>query len=41
MRESVLFVVVTADLNQTVRYQLRLLSEMCCVYIKIKKTLIG
>ena len=40
-RESFLYVnVVTADLNETVCYQLRLLSETYCVYIKIKKALI-
>ena len=38
--ESVnLYVVVTADLNQTVCYQLRLLSQTYRVYIKVKKVL--
>ena len=39
-RESVLYVVITADLDHTVCYKLRLLLKTLCVYIKTKKALI-
>ena len=39
-RESDVYVVETVNLDLTVCYQLRLISELYCVYIKIKKALI-
>ena len=40
VRESDVYVVATANSDQTVCYQLQLISESYCVYIKIKKALI-
>ena len=39
-RESVLYVVVTADSDQRVCYQLPLCSETHCFYIKVKRALL-